>query len=261
MSDSKSENINTVGENTEKHLSWLALIIRIIVAFSVYAVVSQIYFPFETEQHSLVPQNIAFTLGGYSMMFFGVYIATSSIVLMGKIPKNNRSKPVQNFLNSSLIATIIIVGMLVYGGWYSNQNSVPSSSTNSTYDDTRKDDFLTWIKTQSSESLAKSAAVELAKLLPMQINSLTSVYGVTSVGNTITMRVKVLTTKSNFISLLRKDGDTLSTYITKFQNMIHNMGCTQKVNRLYIEQGVIYKYLVSDIDLNFLFEASVESCT
>ena len=244
-----------------KSLTWTGLIIRILLCYVVFAVASEIFFPFSAGFTGTTAEKLVWTAISYLSQFIPIYVFTALIaVSIAKIPVKNRSKPIQKFLNNALVATMLIAGIFIYGGWYSNQSQV-SSPSSTTSDETRKEDFLIWIKTQSSESLAKSAAEELAKLLPMQINSLTLVYGVTSAGNTITMRVKALTTKSNFISLLRKDGDTLSTYITKFQNMIHNMGCTQKVNRLYIEQGVIYKYLVSDIDLNFLFEASVESCT
>ena len=48
-----------------------------------------------------------------------IYIPIALVaVLIAKVPVNNRPKPLQNFLNSALIATAIIASLLIYGGWY-----------------------------------------------------------------------------------------------------------------------------------------------
>jgi len=123
-----------------------------------------------------------------------------------------------------------------------------------------QEEFINWIKTQSPEKLAKNSAEIAARKLPIQIDSMTVIAGVFAVGDTITMRIQALKSKTDIIALLKENGKTLKDYMLELRVMVQNMGCTQEINMAYIEQGVIYKYIVSDIKFKKLFEMSVTYC-
>jgi len=125
---------------------------------------------------------------------------------------------------------------------------------------TNNEEFIGWIKTQTPTNLAKFLSENTAKQLPIQIDSITVFMGVFSVGDTITMRIQIQKTKKDFIALLNENGKTLKSYIPEFNAMVHNMGCSQEVNKAQIEQGIKYKYIVSDLEFKKLFETYVKSC-
>ncbi|MDL1959243.1 MAG: hypothetical protein LWX01_06050 [Deltaproteobacteria bacterium] len=131
MSDTQSST-SLADKPRAKALTWRGLILRILVGYVLFVVVSQLFFPFPTGDNRTAAQKIVEAAIGNLMQFLAILAATSLIaVLIAKVPYSNRTKPLTPFLSGALFATLLISGLLIYGGWYatksaSNHNSAQS---------------------------------------------------------------------------------------------------------------------------------------
>lgn len=106
--------------SNNKALTWTALIVKIILVYVIFAFASHEFFPIST--YNLAPsQFFIYYIVGYLINFSAIYVPVALIaILIAKVPINNRAKPLQTFLYNALIATAVIAGLAIYGGWYAN---------------------------------------------------------------------------------------------------------------------------------------------
>lgn len=119
-----------MNQNTENNVAlnkrpvtWSALFIRVIVIYIIFAFLSHLYFPAPT--YNLPESKILLFLPiAYLINFLAIFVPVVIVtILIAKVPSRNRDKPLQNFINNSLIVTIMISALFIYGGYNSIQLS------------------------------------------------------------------------------------------------------------------------------------------
>lgn len=89
------------------------------------SIASQIFFPFSTGSNWTPAQKFVGSALGYLLQYLVVFIVISIFVILGaKISPSHRNKPLPPLIDKALIATIVLFGFLIFGGWYANKRSV-----------------------------------------------------------------------------------------------------------------------------------------
>ena len=79
----------------DNSLTWTGLIIRILLCYVVFAVASEIFFPFRGGFTGATAEKFAWTAISHLVQFLSVYVLAALIaVSIAKIPAKNRSKPI-----------------------------------------------------------------------------------------------------------------------------------------------------------------------
>jgi len=120
-------------QNTKNILGWKILSLRIAGGYILVSIISQIFSPYPVGSNWTLAEKFVGSALGYLLQFLCIFIVFSIIaILVARIPKNNRAKPLSNFINSALIATLVIAGLLIIGGWYGNKRLSELSSSRQT---------------------------------------------------------------------------------------------------------------------------------
>jgi hypothetical protein len=116
----------------DKTLTWAELIFRIVCAYGIFSIISDISNPIPIGDKWSNAQIIMIAAGVYLMQFLGIYaIAAFGYILIARLPVKNRTVPLQKYLNRALILTCVILIIMTFFGWYGswrNQNSVSQQS-------------------------------------------------------------------------------------------------------------------------------------
>lgn len=125
------------------------------------SIISQIFFPFSTGSNWSPAQKIVGSALGYLLQYLIVFAVISFFVILGaKISPSHRNRPLPPFINKALIATIVLFGFLIFGGWYANKGAVedvPRIQTSGDYATSKnKEKVIAAITRQSSEGITSN---------------------------------------------------------------------------------------------------------
>ena len=122
MSEKDAWENNTLKEPKAKNIniSWANLALRIFGGFVMYSIFSHIYNPASLPKNQLpIINEIIITIFTYAIDFFVVYmIFVIFFVFFGRIIPKFRCITMPSLLNKALIFSLIIDGILIYGGHY-----------------------------------------------------------------------------------------------------------------------------------------------
>lgn len=116
-------------EPGSKTLTWCGLLLRIIAGFLLFTVAGFITSPYNFDKWSIEKKIFGYIVA-FSVQFVVILGVTALIaVIIARVPRTNKAKPLTVFLNYALWATLIICGLLVYGWWYAAKDSQKAIST------------------------------------------------------------------------------------------------------------------------------------
>lgn len=119
MQTVKMSYISENRKSSPKEIGWRNFGLRFLGASGLYAVVSYIVNP-----HPINTFNPMKIVLYYLLQFMFLFLIMSiPIVIICKVSRkcSNQQDSVPRLLNSILIATLIIGGLIIYGGWYANK--------------------------------------------------------------------------------------------------------------------------------------------
>lgn len=110
-------------------MSWKSLGLRTLGGYVLVIVARHIFFPDPTGQSWLPAPKFVYYAISYSVPFICIFFIISIVALLfARVPIKNRSKPLPPFLNRALIGTIVVSGLMIWGGWYNEKTPDKSPS-------------------------------------------------------------------------------------------------------------------------------------
>lgn len=118
-------------KSIENNISWKSLMLRIFLGYILIFILGQIFYPYPVDDYWTATQKFVGSAVGYLAQYLLIFLITSIVaILIARIPANNRNKPLQLFLNKAFILTIVISGIIIYGGWYITKKPADLKNTN-----------------------------------------------------------------------------------------------------------------------------------
>jgi hypothetical protein len=97
----------------------LKFLIQFFCAFALYAIASHIFFPYVGVVHGILPVLVVYYFTGYMGTFLIIYFLISvPVLLFTKLFPKYRHIPAPTLLSRTLIPSLIVGAILIYGGWY-----------------------------------------------------------------------------------------------------------------------------------------------
>ena len=122
MNDKDAWSNNTPVEPEAKNINigWPNLLLRIFAGFVIYSIFSHIYIPAPLPQGNIpIINEIIISTFTYALDFFVVYFIFAFLfTAVGKAIPKFRKISIPSLLNKALIASLIIDGIFIYGGYY-----------------------------------------------------------------------------------------------------------------------------------------------
>lgn len=116
-----------------KEIGWGNFGLRFLGAFGLYAVVSHIFSPFPSDliiEPGSFKYYVMVDVLPYLMMFMFIFlIASIPTIIVCKVSRKHKKDSMPIILNRVLIATLIIGGLLIRGGWYANKKKEVSMTS------------------------------------------------------------------------------------------------------------------------------------